>query len=100
MESILQVLAQQPSGVGIFSIAKQTGIQPVQLRQYFTQHKNYFVQLPQSQRFTINRFADGKGATSTILTRYEKSIEKKKSENFWYYFTLFVSLFTVLINTL
>lgn len=99
LQSILQTLeSHRHKGLGVYSISRQTDIKPSKLRQYFKANQNYFVQLTESRRYTINRFGEGKGNITKILEHFDTGLMKKNRDEFFYYFAISLSFLTILIN--
>ena len=97
LSKILEALdSHTPKGVGVFSISKETTIDPQILREYLSKYKDYFVQLPNEQSYQINRFGKFKGSVDKIIQHYEKEIESQKSSSNWLLYLLFISVFVAL----
>jgi len=97
LSKILEALdSQAPKGVGVFSISKETTLDPQTLREYLSKYKDYFVQLPNEQSYQINRFGKFKGSVDEIIQHYEKELESQKSSSNWLLYLLFISVFVTL----
>ena len=97
LTKILNALnSHAPKGVGVFSISKETSIDPQVLREYFSKYTDYFFQIPNEQSYQINRFGKFKGSVEEIIQDYEKELESAKSNNNWLLYFLFIAAFVVL----
>ena len=84
LTKILETLdSRAPKGVGVFSISKETSLDPQTLRKYLAKYKDYFVKLPNEQSYQINRFGKFKGSVDDIIQHYEKELDSKKSSSNW-----------------
>ena len=100
LKSILTVLApNKRRGLGVFTLAEQTDLKPATLRKYLNKHQNYFVKIPNSQLYTINRHGDGKGDITQISAHYNARLNKQKRDQYLCLFAVFISLLSILITT-
>lgn len=81
-------------GISLVSLASQSGIDLQSLNKYLTKHSDYFVQLPNSKRFKLNRFGRFKGDTSEMLKHHEQSLKTNQSSNFLLFFMLAAAVIT------
>lgn len=81
-------------GISLVSLASASGIDSQTLHSYLSGYPDYFVQLPESKTFKINRFGRFKGDSAKILQHHEKSLQKKCSSNYLLFFILSVAVFT------
>jgi len=97
LSKILETLdSHAPKGVGVFSISKETCLDPQTLREYLSKYKDYFVKLPNEQSYQINRFGKFKGSVEEIIQYHEKELESVKSSSNWLLYFLFISAFVSL----
>ena len=97
LSKILATLnSHTPKGVGVFSISKETSLDPQTLRVYLSKYKDYFVQLPNEQSYQINRFGKFKGSVDEMIQHYEKELESQKPRSNWLLYFLFISVFVSL----
>jgi len=83
LSKILEALnSHAPKGIGVFSLSKETKLAPQTLRKYLAKYTDYFVKLPNTQSYQINRFGKFKGSVDDILQHYEQEVESKK-RNKW-----------------
>jgi hypothetical protein len=66
-------------GIGIISLSVKTGISQSTLRQYLTEHKDYFVKVGNNSTYTINRFSEYRGSVEAMLIDLEKQNKNKIS---------------------
>ena len=94
LTKILETLdSHAPKGVGVFSISKETTLDPQTLREYLSKYKDYFVKLPNEQSYQINRFGKFKGSVEEIIQHHEKELESTKSSSNWLLYFMFLSAF-------
>lgn len=92
LTKILETLnSHAPKGVGVFSISKETSLDPQTLREYLAKYKDYFVKLPNEQSYQINRFGKFKGSVDDIIQHYENELDSKKSSSNWLLYFMFLS---------
>jgi hypothetical protein len=97
LSKILATLnSHTPKGVGVFSLSKETRLDPQTLREYLSKYKDYFVQLPNEQSYQINRFGKLKGSVDEMIQHYEKELEASQPSNNWLLYILFISAFVSL----
>ncbi|OKY25236.1 hypothetical protein [Thalassotalea sp. PP2-459] len=97
LSKILETLnSHTPKGVGVFSISKETALDPQTLREYLSKYTDYFVQLPNEQSYQINRFGKFKGSIDDMIQHYEKELESQKPNSNWLLYLLFISAFVSL----
>ena len=95
LENILDVMeSKKPKGIGVRSLSTLTGIDPQSLRKYLIKNNDYFVQLPESKTFTVNRYGKFKGSHSEMLSFHKQSLTNKSSSNFVLYFIIAVAATT------
>lgn len=83
-----------PKGMSLASLAGESGIDIQSLKKYLAQFPDYFVQLPESRRYKVNRFGRFKGDVSRMLKNHEKTLQTKRSSYFLLYFMLLVAAMT------
>ena len=99
LSKILKSLnSHSPKGVGVFAVAKETGLAPQTIREYLSKYRDYFVSLPDEQTYQINRFGKFEGSIDEIIKHYEKTIKSKTYISYWWLYLLFVSIFVTLIS--
>lgn len=81
-------------GMSLVSLASASGIDSQSLYSYLSKYPDYFVQLPESKTYKINRFGRFKGDSAKILKHHEESLQNKRSSNFSLFFLLSVAVFT------
>ncbi len=76
LRKILDLLENsKPGGLGELSIATLTEIKPQALRKYLKKYPDYFVQLPKSKAYVLNRFGKFKGSAENMLQHYKQQQE-------------------------
>ncbi|MCH1926782.1 hypothetical protein L9G74_18030 [Shewanella sp. C32] len=103
LEQVLRVLhANSPKGVDLERLAKASDISVKRLQQFIKSHREYFVIMPDSDRYQINRFGQLKGNISAIVQHYQQRHVKSKKTGNWIWlaviFTTSMTLFTALHN--
>lgn len=82
LTKILNALnSHTPKGVGVFSISKETSLEPQNLRRYLSKYTDYFVQLPNEHLYQINRFGKFKGSIDEMIQDYEELLNSQKASN-------------------
>jgi len=100
LAKILETLdSHAPKGVGIFSISKETTLDPQTLREYLSKYKDYFVKLPNEQSYQINRFGKFEGSIEKIIQNHEKELEFTKNSTTWLLYFMYLSAFISLGGT-
>ncbi|WP_417763260.1 hypothetical protein [Shewanella sp.] len=102
LEQVLRVLhANSPKGVDLTRLAQASDISVKQLQQFIKSHREYFVIMPDSDRYQINRFGQLKGDIAAIVQHYQRRHVKSKTGG-WIWlaviFTTSMTLFTALHN--
>ena len=97
-KSILIILEQhQPKGVGIFSLSKKTNIDANRLRKFLQGHDEYFVSLPESQTYGLNRFGQFKGITESMINHYQDELKSSYKYHSSLYFLVFAAVFVCFV---
>ncbi|MCZ8531575.1 hypothetical protein [Alteromonas sp. PRIM-21] len=95
LDKILQVMEQcQPQGIGIINLAKKAEIEIHELRKCLPKHKDYFVFLPNEQKYAINNFGPFKGSRTNMVANYKNELKKQEVEWYWVYFLFFAGCFS------
>ncbi|QSX33408.1 hypothetical protein JYB87_17085 [Shewanella avicenniae] len=104
MEQLLKVLdANAEKGLSLAQLAATTDIPVSRLQQFTKAHREYFVIMPDSDSYQLNRFGQLKGNIDAMLRHYQQRQTKKKTKpSSWIWlaviFTTSMTLFTALHN--
>lgn len=88
--------SRERAGKSVFAIAHELGLASNEVKHYLKGHKDCFVRVGDSDRYTINRFSGVNRSQLSLTLKKENSQEQE-----WYdgwYFWLFVLLFFFIIT--
>lgn len=104
LEHVLRVLhANSSKGLSLQQLADTTEISVTRLQEFIKRHREYFVIMPDSDCYQINRFGQLKGDIAAMVQHYQqRSLKGKTKPRNWLWlaliFTTSMTLFTALHN--